>query len=633
VGDRVVLGGVAVEHSAPGQHVVDEQDTAGPKPRQQLLCVVAVAPLVGIDEGEVDGCGGGKRTQRCRRGPDAQLDPVGDTGKLPVAAPDRRPLLTDVAAEQVASARQTTRDRQCGIAGEGAHLHGAAHSERGSENGESFDQWDAGYSISMSTNHTRACIYVRVSVETDGATLANQEKICRDLAAKLGWIVEHLYVDDAKSAYSGKPRPDYDLMLAALRGGTLDALVVYDLDRLYRLPRELEDLLDLTDPDVPGRTVLYASPAGYDLATADGRFMARMMVNVANKSSADTQRRVRLSLKAAAAGGRAHGGRRAFGWRDATTTDELGKVTVRRTGDLDEREAAELRTTAANIISGRSLRSECRRLDAAGAHGPTGGNWQGSALRKILLSPRIIGKRSHLAKGTTTPVLSPAAWSPIIDEVTQIQVRSALGNRVAGAQQVSLLGGMLRCGICSGHMHSAPAWGKNARAYIDRQGAVPGAGQHVSISQAKLDAYVVAQVVARSAAPVVVPRAEAKVHATRATLAAAIAADQDKLREIGEAIGGGLNLLVAQSAIAAIEKKIAATEKKLAAVAPQSAPRATSTEAWPPVGGDLDFYTALFGTFDADTQHAVIASMVDRIEVNVLQPGRRVEDRCRIVWQ
>jgi DNA invertase Pin-like site-specific DNA recombinase len=55
------------------------------------------------------------------------------------------------------------------------------------------------------------------------------------------------YVDNDVSAYSGKRRPDYERMLADLADGTVDAVLVYHIDRLTRRPIELEDFLSAVD--------------------------------------------------------------------------------------------------------------------------------------------------------------------------------------------------------------------------------------------------------------------------------------------------------------------------------------------------------------------------------------------------
>jgi DNA invertase Pin-like site-specific DNA recombinase len=59
-----------------------------------------------------------------------------------------------------------------------------------------------------------------------------------------------LFVDNDISASRfgrKKPRPAYQSMLAAIREGRCGMVVVFKLDRLYRQPRELEDLIDLAE--------------------------------------------------------------------------------------------------------------------------------------------------------------------------------------------------------------------------------------------------------------------------------------------------------------------------------------------------------------------------------------------------
>ena len=64
----------------------------------------------------------GQRAQRVERRAEAQLDPVGEPGLLPVLARDRRPLLADVAAQQPPAGAEPAGDADGRVAGEGAHL-------------------------------------------------------------------------------------------------------------------------------------------------------------------------------------------------------------------------------------------------------------------------------------------------------------------------------------------------------------------------------------------------------------------------------------------------------------------------------------------------------------------------------
>jgi len=95
----------------------------------------------------------------------------------------------------------------------------------------------------------RAAIYVRISSDRTGAGLgvARQEEACRALCARLGWIVVMVYCDNDVSAYSGKPRKAWNQMQADIAAGQIDAIACWHVDRLTRMPRELEDVIDLHD--------------------------------------------------------------------------------------------------------------------------------------------------------------------------------------------------------------------------------------------------------------------------------------------------------------------------------------------------------------------------------------------------
>src|ERR1039458_154791 len=94
-----------------------------------------------------------------------------------------------------------------------------------------------------------AAIYTRISDDRTGSHLGvtRQREDCEALAQRLGWPASDYYEDNDLSAYSGKPRPEYRRMLDDLRSGRIDAIVAWHPDRLYRSPRDLEELIDLID--------------------------------------------------------------------------------------------------------------------------------------------------------------------------------------------------------------------------------------------------------------------------------------------------------------------------------------------------------------------------------------------------
>ena len=123
----------------------------------------------------------------------------------------------------------------------------------------------------------QAAIYLRQSEDRNGNMLAvdRQREDCTKLCAERGWATTE-YVDNDTSATAKKPRPAYQRMLADVQAGTIEAIVVWDLDRLYRQPRELEDLIDLADQK---RLALATVSGDADLSTDMGRLVARIVGN------------------------------------------------------------------------------------------------------------------------------------------------------------------------------------------------------------------------------------------------------------------------------------------------------------------------------------------------------------------
>src|SRR4051794_2631043 len=99
----------------------------------------------------------------------------------------------------------------------------------------------------MAVGDVHAGVYARISSdrEADGLGVARQIADCERLAERKGWRVVEQYVDDDISAWSGKLRPEYARLLTDLQTGTINGLLVYDLDRLHRQPSELESFIDL----------------------------------------------------------------------------------------------------------------------------------------------------------------------------------------------------------------------------------------------------------------------------------------------------------------------------------------------------------------------------------------------------
>ncbi len=342
---------------------------------------------------------------------------------------------------------------------------------------------------------TQAAVYARISSDPNDTALgvARQLKDCLALAERKGWPVVETFVDNDVSATSGKPRPQYVRMMTALTEGRLDALVCWDVDRLTRTPRELEDVVDLAER----RGVALASVGGeIDLATPQGRLTARIKGSVAKHETEQLTRRVKAKMAERAESGAPHG-RTAYGWRREQVYDNQG----RRLGSRDvvhPEQAAVIRGAAAAVLAGESLRSHVAALNARGEVTLNDKPWTTTTLRLILLRDRNTGLRVHQGQ-----VIGQGNWEPILDDDIFRRIVAVLtdpGRRTSPPSSAVkyLLSGIAKCGICDGPMRVLTASPGNGRT---RDSYVCQFGYHVRRARLEVDDLVTRLVIARLALP------------------------------------------------------------------------------------------------------------------------------------
>lgn len=285
----------------------------------------------------------------------------------------------------------------------------------------------------------RTGIYARISKDKNGTELGvtRQQEDCRREAERRGWEVVAVYVDNDVSATRSKVRPEYERMLRDVRAGYIEALVVWDIDRLTRTPRELEDVIDLANE----RHLALANVGGdIDLSTDDGRMMARIKGVLARREVEQMAKRLKRKFQERAEAGHPHG-RSPYGYRRIDGRDVLHPD-----------EAAVIRDSAARVLNGESLRSICRRLNDAGVHGPQAVEWNSTIMRQILLRASNAGLRQYrgevIGKSTSDAVLTEAVYLQLKAHLTDPSRRS----NYAGPTYKYMLSGLAICGLCGGAM-------------------------------------------------------------------------------------------------------------------------------------------------------------------------------------
>jgi site-specific DNA recombinase len=303
--------------------------------------------------------------------------------------------------------------------------------------------------------------------------ITRQKEDILDLAAKLGVEIVKWYPENDTTAFKKRRirlpngrsvwrviRPEFREMLEDYEDGEIDGVIFYDIDRLARQPRDLEDLIDLVEYyKRPVETVT----GNIDLRTSNGRAMARVLVAMANKSSEDTSRRVaraRLQQAREGNGGRAKGGRRRFAYR--------------ADGSLVPREAELVRSAARRFLSGASWSSLVWYFEGSGIPPVYARHWTYTTVKQILLSPATAGiavyngamrkenqegrprnpysdpegvalkdAAGKYIRGNWEPVLDEADWKAVVDEWKR---RNEGKTFSASGSRKHLLTGLLRCG-------------------------------------------------------------------------------------------------------------------------------------------------------------------------------------------
>ncbi|MBO1768513.1 recombinase family protein [Allobranchiibius sp. GilTou38] len=272
-------------------------------------------------------------------------------------------------------------------------------------------------------------IYARLSRDRKGTSEGVDRQIaaCRDLCASNGWEVADTYVDNDISATTGRRRPEFERLLTD--GPT--RIVVWHTDRLVRLTRELERVIQLGVP-------VNAVTAGHlDLSTPAGRATAMTVTAWAQYEGEQKTLRQELQSDQRADAGMPKWVYRPFGYN--------------RDLSIREEEAALLRAAYESVIAGIGVFKIARSWNDQGVLTSQGRAWSGQRLAEVLKSPRNAGILVHLGEEHGS-----GKWEPIVREATFRAVADILSRperRAGGVSRRSrLLTGVATCAKCESNV-------------------------------------------------------------------------------------------------------------------------------------------------------------------------------------
>jgi site-specific DNA recombinase len=279
-----------------------------------------------------------------------------------------------------------------------------------------------------------------ISLDQTGEELAvtRQREDCRKIAKDRGWQVVAEFVDNSISASDRrKARPGYDQLVKAFEAGEFNALICYDLDRLTRQPRQLEDWIEAAEE----RGLMLVTANGEaDLTTDGGIMFAGIKAQVARAEVRRKSARQSRALLQRAEQGRPPLGVRLTGYTTA--------------GTLIPAEAEIVRQVFSRFNAGDSLRGITAWLNESKVPTRNGRTWNPSTVRTILTNPRYAGRAVYCGKSNG----HTGTWTAIVDEpdfdIAAAKLADPRRRSQVGTDRKYLGSALYLCGVCDRPLRS-----------------------------------------------------------------------------------------------------------------------------------------------------------------------------------
>jgi site-specific DNA recombinase len=282
----------------------------------------------------------------------------------------------------------------------------------------------------------RCAIYTRKSSEEgldmDFNSLDAQRESCENYVASQkadGWVSVADHYDDGGFSGGTLERPALKRLLADVKAGQVDVIIVYKIDRLSR---SMLDFLNLIEMFENHGVTFVSVTQSFNTKDAMGRMSLNILVTFAQFERELIGERIRDKVAASRKRGKWMGG-----WAP------LGYLVRDRKLVIDPEDAERVRSIFRRFVQLKSATLLARELVAAGATNRYGHVLDKGVLYRLLNNRVYIGEAVH--KGTSypgehEPIIDHALWDQV-HAVLRVSPRTRAGR--ARAQTPALLRGLL----------------------------------------------------------------------------------------------------------------------------------------------------------------------------------------------
>lgn len=229
----------------------------------------------------------------------------------------------------------------------------------------------------------KVAIYIRWSTDdqSDGTTLEVQSEGCRHYVLSQGWVVNEdlIFVDDGWSG-GNMERPALTRLRALVKGGKVDCVVVFKLDRLSR---SVIDMVNLVLEEWDGLTHVKSAREPVDTSSAMGKQFFYMLVSFAEWERSVIRERTSAGRLARAKEGYKASARAPYGYRHGETTGSY---------EVDAAEAPLVRRIFDLYTQGLGAKAIVNQFNSDGYRNRDGEMWNERTVLYILSNPVYTGK-------------------------------------------------------------------------------------------------------------------------------------------------------------------------------------------------------------------------------------------------
>lgn len=307
----------------------------------------------------------------------------------------------------------------------------------------------------------RAGCYLRISSDPKDKRegIDRQREDTATLCEVKGWTVTEVYVDNDRSASSGKDRPEWNRLLADIKAGKIDAIAAWDQDRGWRMMSELEDLRKFFTS--LGRQIPLATTGqgDIDFYSPTGVMQLQMKTLLSEHEIAMMRVRQLRAARQRAERGIARWPYAPFGYNKGTHTKNCAKNCEKSHITINKAQAKLVREAYAAFIGGAKLREVAAIFNDRKSFGRNGVPWSPTTVSLFLGNPRNAGIRAHNREIVYDAEGQPVQgnWPALIDMTVWNKAQAVFNDpnrRRPGPRSVNRhpLTGLLVCGKCGSTM-------------------------------------------------------------------------------------------------------------------------------------------------------------------------------------